>query len=98
MGYNGHTICRVYLKDQKKVIWEKDLHIFEDYGSKSSTKLPDYNEGTPTFQGFLFTDNDDEQIEEGMYLTHTSDQKVLDAEKIDQPLLKEELHLTCING
>ena len=51
----------------------KDLRIFEDYASKGSTELPDYSEGTPTFQGFLLADNDDE-----------SDRKVLDAEKAKQ--------------
>lgn len=33
-----------------------------------------------------------------MYSTHTSGQKVLDAEKADQPLLEEELHLNCMNS
>ncbi len=49
VGYNGHTIYRVYLKDQRKVIRVKDLRIFEDYATKSSTKLPDYSESNPTF-------------------------------------------------
>ena len=64
VGYDGHTIYRVHLKRQKKVIRVKDLRIFEDYESKPSTDLPDYSEGTPTFQGFLLADNDDEQLED----------------------------------
>ena len=58
VGYDGHTIYRVYIKDQKKVIRVKDLRIFEDYETKKSTDLPDYDE-RPTFQGFLFEDNDE---------------------------------------
>lgn len=29
VGYDGHTIYRVYIKDQQKVIRVKDLRIFE---------------------------------------------------------------------
>ena len=64
VGYDGHTIYQVHLKDQKKFIWMKDLCIFEDYKSKFSTELPDYSKDTPTFQGFLLADNDDEQLED----------------------------------
>ena len=48
VGYDGHTIYRVYIKDQKKVIRVKGLRIFEDYETKTSTDLPDYDE-RPTF-------------------------------------------------
>ncbi len=65
VGYNGHIIYRVYLKDQKKVIRVKDLRIFEDYATKSSTGLPDYSESNPTFQGFLLADNDNKQDGKG---------------------------------
>ena len=41
VGYDSHTINQLDLKDHKKVIWVKNLCIFEDYKSKLSTKLPD---------------------------------------------------------
>ena len=34
VGYNGHTIYQVHIKEQNKVIKVKDLRIFEDYESK----------------------------------------------------------------
>ena len=63
VGFDGHTIYRVHIKDQNRVIRVKDLRIFEDYESKGSTELPDYFESLSTFQGFLHTDNDDEEQE-----------------------------------
>lgn len=33
VGYNGHTIYRVHIKEQNKVIRVKDFRIFEDYES-----------------------------------------------------------------
>ena len=30
VNYNNYTIYRIYLKDQKKVIWVKNLSIFAD--------------------------------------------------------------------
>ena len=47
--YNGHTIYQVYIKDQKKVIWVKNLWIFEDYKVKVLTKLSNYNKDKPMF-------------------------------------------------
>lgn len=61
VGYDGHTLYRVHIKSQKKVIRVKYLRIFEDYETKATTELPDYNNGTPTFQGFLLEDNDEEE-------------------------------------
>ena len=59
VGYDGHTIYRVYTREQNKVIRIKDLRIFEDYETKADTTLPDYQH-TPTFQGFpLEDDNED---------------------------------------
>lgn len=81
VGYNGHTIYRVYIKDQEKVIWVNYLCTFENYGNKSSTKLYYYNKGTLIFQGFLFTNNDNEQIENVMYLTCAKGRKILDIKK-----------------
>ena len=82
VGYDGHTIYRVYLKDQKKVIQVKNLRIFKDYKSKFSTELPDYSKGTPKFQGFLLADNDNEQLED-LHLTRAG-QKAKDAEIANQ--------------
>lgn len=58
VGYNNHTIYQVHIKEQNKVIRVKNFWIFEDYKSKIATNLPDYNNGTPTFQKFLLGDND----------------------------------------
>ncbi len=60
-SYDDHTIYRVYIKSQKKVIRVKGLRIFEDCETKATTELPDYDESTPPFQGFLFEDNDEEE-------------------------------------
>lgn len=60
VGYDGHTIYCIHLKDQKKVIWVKDLYIFEDYESKFSTELSGYSESTPIFEEFLLANNDNE--------------------------------------
>lgn len=45
----------------------KNLYIFEDYISKPSTKLLDYNKNVSTFQGFFLTDNNNE-IKEIIYI------------------------------
>lgn len=63
VGYDGHTIYRVHMQNQEKVIQVKDLQIFEDYETKKSTKLPDYLQGLPTFQGFPLKDNDNEELD-----------------------------------
>ena len=96
VGYDGHTIYRVHIKDQKKVIQVKDLRIFEDYKTKASNELPDYDEGKPTFQGFLFEDNDEEGSEE---LTSTCDKgRKIDNAKGKQSTQTKELTSTCDNG
>lgn len=48
VGYDGHTIYRVHIRNQKKVIQVKDLRIFEDTSQKDSTTLPAFND-QPTF-------------------------------------------------
>ncbi len=63
VGFDGHTIYRVHIKDQNRVIQVKDLQIFEDYKAKITTKLLDYSESQTTFQRFLHTDNDNEEQE-----------------------------------
>lgn len=82
VGY-GHTIYRVHVKDQKRVIRVKDLRIFEDYEAKKSTKLPDYLKGLPTFQGFLLADNDDKELE--LTIPRAS-QKAKSAREEEQPV------------
>lgn len=61
VGYDGHTIYRVYIKEQNKVIRIKDLRIFEDYETKVDTSLPDY-QFTPTFQGLSLEDNNEDNL------------------------------------
>lgn len=80
VGYDSHTIYPVYIKDQQKVIRVKDLRIFEDYEMKTSTKLPDYNNNKPTFQGFL-TENNDETSEE-LSSTCVEGQKVISTKEM----------------
>lgn len=59
VGFDGHTIYRVYLEEHSKVIRIKDLRIYEDHIPKDFTNLPTY-EKTSTFQGFPADDNNDE--------------------------------------
>ena len=96
MGYDGHTIYWVHIKDQKKFIRVKELCIFEDHETKTSTELPDYDGGKPTFQGFLSEDNDEERSEE---LTNTCDKgRKIDNAKGKQSTQTKELTSTCDNG
>lgn len=57
VGYNGYIIYQVFIQSQDKVIWVKDLCIFEDTSQKTSTSLPNFS-GKPTFEGFLATDKE----------------------------------------
>lgn len=57
VGYNRHTIYKIYIKEQQKVIWVKNLQIFKNYKAKKSTKLSDYSDDMPTFQRFLLENN-----------------------------------------
>ena len=96
MGYDSHTIYRVHIKDQKKVFRVKDLRIFENFKTKASTELPDYDEGKPTFQGFFSEDNDEEGSEE---LTSTCDKsRKVDNAKGKQSTQIKKLTSTCDNG
>lgn len=63
VGYDGHTIYRMYIKDQNKVIQVKDLRIFEDFETKPSTDLSDYQD-KPTFKGFLLANGEKDFEEE----------------------------------
>ena len=42
VGYDGHTIYRVFLKQDNAIIRAKDLQILEDTVSKNETSLPTY--------------------------------------------------------
>ena len=64
VGYDGHTIYRVHIKEQKKVIRVIKLHIFEDYEAKKSTNLPDYFDNLSTFQGFHYNNDDYEELKD----------------------------------
>ena len=55
VGFDGHTIYRVHIEDQNKVIRVKDLRIFEDITSKTTTSLPDFEE-KPMFDGVQIPD------------------------------------------
>lgn len=56
----------------------KDLYIFENYETKATIELSDYDNGTPTFQGFLFKDNEKEKT--GSPST-CKDQKVINVKR-----------------
>ncbi len=53
--FNGHTIYQVHIQDQNKVIWVKDLQIYENITSKATTALPDF-EDIPTFDAMQIPD------------------------------------------
>lgn len=61
VGYDGHIMYKVYIKSQKKFIRVKNLRIFEDYKTKATTELLDYDNGTAMFQRLLLEDNDKEK-------------------------------------
>ncbi len=48
VGFNDHSIYRVHIKDQNKVIRVKNLRIYKNIISKAITTLPDFK-GIPTF-------------------------------------------------
>ncbi len=53
--FNKHTIYRVHIKDQKKVIRVKNLRIFEDSSTKTNSTLSDFD-GKPTFDATQIPD------------------------------------------
>ena len=73
VGYDGHTIHRVHIKDHKKVIRVKDLRIFEDFETKPFINLPDYK-NKPPFEGFLLVDGEDS--DDGTTVSRPKGQKV----------------------
>ncbi len=55
VGFDGHTIYRVHIEDQNKVIRVKDLWIFEDISAKTNSTLPNFD-GKPTFDAIQIPD------------------------------------------
>lgn len=46
--FNRHTIYKVHIKDQNKLIRVKDPQIFKDNSAQANSTLPDFD-GKPTF-------------------------------------------------
>ncbi len=95
VGYVGHTIRSVHIKDQNKVIRVKDLRIFEDFETKLSKDLPDYQE-KPTFEGFLLADREKDSEEEEAIPNQKAalsqlGQKVNNAENAKEPSQKRKV-------
>lgn len=57
VGFDGHTIYRVHVEEQNKVIRVKDLRIYEDTSAKAYSTLPDFD-GKPTFDGVQLSDEE----------------------------------------
>lgn len=66
VGYNDYTIYRVYIKDQNKDIRVKDLQIFEDFETKLSTDLSDYQDKLIVKGFFLANKEKDFEKEEAI--------------------------------
>lgn len=49
VGYNGHIIYWVHIKDHNKVIEIKNLQILKNYKTNVLTKILDYDENKLTF-------------------------------------------------
>ena len=89
LGYDGHTIYWVYIKNQNKIIRVKDLCILEDYKTKMSIELPNYNDDRPTFYSFFSKDNDEKRSEK-LLSTYIESQKIGNTER------KQLIFNTCI--
>lgn len=48
VGFDEHTIYRIYIENENKIIKVKDLQIFEDISTKAFLALPNFD-GKPTF-------------------------------------------------
>lgn len=81
IGYDGHTIYRVHIQEQNKVIRIKDLCIFEDYETKTETSLLVYQD-TLTFQGF-YADDDNERDAQETASTPDNNRKVRNLENAE---------------
>lgn len=60
LGFDNHTIYRIDIEKQNRVIRVKDLRILEDTEIYNNTSLPSY-ENEPTFQDILLENNDDKE-------------------------------------
>lgn len=82
VGFDGHTIYRVYIEGQNKFIQVKNLKIFEDITSKSTTTLPNF-EGKPTFNRVQIPDKQGPSDE-----SSNSEKKKVKPKKLLQKLSK----------
>ena len=57
VGFDGHTIYRVHIEEQNRVIRVKDLRIFEHPSAKTISALPDFD-GKPTFDGVQLSEEE----------------------------------------
>lgn len=57
VGYDNHTIYKIYIKDQNKVLQVKNLRIFKNFKIKPFTNFSNYK-NKPTFEKFLLADRD----------------------------------------
>ena len=73
VGYDGHTIHRIHIKDQNKVIRVEDFRISEDFEIKPFINLPDYKD-KPIFEGFFLKDGED--FDDGTTVSRPKGQKV----------------------
>lgn len=80
IGYGGHTIYRVFIKDQSKVIRFKALQISQDYETKASINHPNYN-STLNFQGFLDEDQEESGTDETQPESACAGRKIIDKKK-----------------
>lgn len=55
MGFDNHTIYKIYIEDQKKVIQIKNLQIYKDITFKATTSLLSFDK-KPTFDGIQILD------------------------------------------
>lgn len=55
VGFDGHIIYRVYIKDQNKVMRVKNLQIYKDITFKAITFFSDFD-GKSTFDGIQIPD------------------------------------------
>lgn len=102
VGYDGHTIYKVYIREKQKVIQIQDLQIFKVYKAKKYTKLLDYFDDMPIFQGFLLEHNNEKdpkshicqkvnsKREEKQEMPIPRKDQQIDARKVEHPTSKAQ--------
>lgn len=73
IGYNDYIIYKIYIKDQKKVIWIKNLLKIT-----KQKPLPNFLTIILTFQSFLSEDNKDKRSKD-LINTYNKSQKIVNA-------------------